>query len=324
VYDDDIKETICELQDLKQQINENFCYETLQDLRRFIKWRLYGMSHNKDLIDFTEYYSDIPLKITASVIFDQITKRYKCIIKNLKWLNPKEETIELLELPLTGKSDKLKDITFNSNDFKIDQNTILVMDYEDNIMRELNEIFISTQKKLITLLQMINKLSEIEKVLENLNKIDDIYSNTHWIIRVGDGINFKNSQSNKIWGFRDINGQKTILEKFNEGDILWFITSKPYGGKVVGMAEFVKLYDRKNEFLIPINTFSNEENGWSGNIDWDLQITYKNLYNTEAQNISLVVKFAGNIMNYGSFKKYIDLDLDVIYKNYVTYAEIVN
>jgi hypothetical protein len=35
----------------------------------------------------------------------------------------------------------------------------------------------------------------------------------------------------------------------NRGDILWFMTSKKYGGKLIGMSEYCEFYDRSDEPL---------------------------------------------------------------------------
>ena len=61
----------------------------------------------------------------------------------------------------------------------------------------------------------------------------------HWIIRVGDGENFKNSKL-PFWGVKKGKNSnvKSIVEKqFTPGDIIWFIISKEYGGKAIGVAE---------------------------------------------------------------------------------------
>ena len=53
----------------------------------------------------------------------------------------------------------------------------------------------------------------------------------HWLIRVQDGENFRNSKY-PCWGVKRGNQDciKTIVNKFKKGDILWFMTSKKYGG----------------------------------------------------------------------------------------------
>ncbi len=63
----------------------------------------------------------------------------------------------------------------------------------------------------------------------------------HWIVRCKDGINFYNSKY-PYWGvkLRD----KNTVKKFTKGDILWFLTSKNFGGKIIAMVKFTHFYDR--------------------------------------------------------------------------------
>ena len=68
------------------------------------------------------------------------------------------------------------------------------------------------------------------------------------------------------------------------------------------MAEYTKYYDRDNEPLISINTYSNKEQNWKGEENWSIQIHYKNLYNIENENIEIVVRCPGVILNYETFK----------------------
>lgn len=72
-----------------------------------------------------------------------------------------------------------------------------------------------------------------------------------WIIRVADGKNFRNSKF-PFWGVKRGGGIKTIVKKIKEGDILCFMTSKNYGGKIIGMCEYCGFYDRNDEPLIQI------------------------------------------------------------------------
>ena len=68
---------------------------------------------------------------------------------------------------------------------------------------------------------------------------------TMWIIRVGNGENFRNSKFS-FWAVKRGRGNciKSIIEKkMNKGDILWFMTSKQYGGKLIGMSEYNNFYD---------------------------------------------------------------------------------
>jgi hypothetical protein len=84
--------------------------------------------------------------------------------------------------------------------------------------------------------------------------------NRFWIIRVNDGENFRNSKF-PFWGVkRGKNGCiKTIIKKMKNGDILWFMTSKKHGGKLIGMSEYCGFYDVEDEPLIQINTKTNEQ-----------------------------------------------------------------
>ena len=168
-------------------------------------------------------------------------------------------------------------------------------------------------------------------------------SQTHYIIRVDDGENFRNSRlpfwgvkkggMNKRTGKRG-NGIKTIVEKFKPGDIMWFLTSKTHGGKLIAMAEYTEFFDKDDEPLIPIKTYTNSDQNWKGDEDWSIQIHYKNLYITEKQNIPMVLQCGGTIIEYnqvnkdGSPSMFARLgsncpDLHTHYKNYKFYAEPV-
>ena len=144
----------------------------------------------------------------------------------------------------------------------------------------------------------------------------------HWIFRVNNGDNFRNSIY-PFWGVkRGKNGcMKTIITKIKPGDILWFMTSKAFGGKIIGMSEYCGFYDRNDEPLIHINTKTNEEQGWKGDECWDIQIHYVNLYITEKQNITACIQCGSNILEYETFKDKISGDLYEHYKNYKFYSE---
>lgn len=140
----------------------------------------------------------------------------------------------------------------------------------------------------------------------------------HWIIRVGDGKNFKKGKY-PIWGMKRCH--LAIIKKIKKGDILWFSTKKSDGGKIISMAEFTDYYDRKDEPLIPIHTISNEDQDWVGDQPWDIQIHFNNLYNTERQNIYACIQCGAAIMEYETFIDRINDDLYKHYENYKFYAE---
>lgn len=121
---------------------------------------------------------------------------------------------------------------------------------------------------------------------------------THFIVRVGDGVNFRNSK-NPFWGMKK--NALGIVKKMNVGDIIWFITNKANGGKAIGVAEFTgEFYNRREENLVEINTLTNEEQGWNGDGAWDIQFHYKNLYMIDHANINVCLPGAWNITYYSS------------------------
>ena len=135
----------------------------------------------------------------------------------------------------------------------------------------------------------INMLSTAHKATkagreESYEKRDDtpIREKKHFIVRVGDGYNFRNSNFD-FWGMKSNNGNvKTILKKnLIDGDILWFATSKIGGNKFLGVATYTHLFDRADEPLFDHNTISNKEQGWTGDDDWTLGVHYTNLYKLE-------------------------------------------
>lgn len=143
----------------------------------------------------------------------------------------------------------------------------------------------------------------------------------HWIIRVGDGKNFKKSKC-PIWGMKRCH--KTCVKKMNKGDVLWFLTSKAYGGMVIGMSEFVGWNDRQDEPIIQMKTISNYDNGWEGDEKWDIQIEYTNLYLIEKQNIAFSLQCASTIMSYCKFIEDIKdqgHDLHQHFHNFTFYAQ---
>jgi hypothetical protein len=142
------------------------------------------------------------------------------------------------------------------------------------------------------------------------------------LFRVNDGINFKNS-IHPFWGTKRgrANCLKTMVSKMNTGDICMFITNQENGGRVIGMAEYTGFYDRADEPILPIHTFSNIDQGWIGDDAWDIQIHYKNLYLTEKQNIKVCIAGASPIIYYESVKLKIESNLFTHYANFQFYAE---
>lgn len=151
---------------------------------------------------------------------------------------------------------------------------------------------------------------------------DDIIENysdkNHWLIRVNNGVNFRNSKY-PFWGL--ISKWMGDVKKFNKGDVLWFITPQEYGGIILGLAEFTEFFDRNDEPLIPINTYSNKEQNWEGDDDWSIQVHYENLYDIEKKNIKISIQCAGSVLDYESFKHKGIPDLRKHYSNFKFYSE---
>ena len=114
---------------------------------------------------------------------------------------------------------------------------------------------------------------------------------------------------------------KTLVKRFIPGDVLWFMTSKSFGGKLIGVAEYTCFYDRNEEPLIPIHTYTNKEQNWEGDGDWSIQIHYENLYYTEKQNLTAIVQCGGIILDYETFKDRGLPDLYTHHRNFKFYAE---
>tara|TARA_B100000674_G_C37848498_1_gene918804 strand:- start:631 stop:1140 length:510 start_codon:yes stop_codon:yes gene_type:complete len=160
------------------------------------------------------------------------------------------------------------------------------------------------------------------KKIRNKNEI----AKRHWILRVGDGENFKNSNY-PAWGVKKGKGKgniKGIVKKMKKGDVLWFLKSKNYGGNIIGVAEYDTFYDRNDEPLIMIHTYTNNQQNWKGKDVWDIQINYKNLYMAEKQNIKVCIQCSATIMRYSTFKEKISEDLIEHYNNFKFYAEPID
>ena len=148
----------------------------------------------------------------------------------------------------------------------------------------------------------------------------------HWLIRVGDGYNLKHGK-HAIWGVKrgkNDSVKSRIQKNFNSGDIIWFITNKEHGGKIIAMVEYIHFYDREEETLININTITNEEQGWKGDALWDIQINFKNYYDVEKHNFDISIACAANILSYTTFKEKgkISHDLEMEYQLIKKYANV--
>ena len=151
---------------------------------------------------------------------------------------------------------------------------------------------------------------------DNFNYQNDTDKN-HWIIRVADGKNFINSV-HPFWGIKKGRHgciKSLFINKVKEGDILWFCTNKDNGGKAIAMAEYTWFYDRDDEPLIQINTYSNKDQGWDGDDSWKLQIQYIKLYIIEDKNIKVILKGPSPIIEYKPYTEN-QKNIENLYEHY--------
>ena len=100
-----------------------------------------------------------------------------------------------------------------------------------------------------------------------------------FLLRVSDGVHFRNSSVKHIWGINSENVfGKFLMNKAKPGDRLWFVQSKS-NGKIIAVATFVSFKKRELGPLIDVS-YTNEELGWTKQKgDWDIEVHYNELYN---------------------------------------------
>lgn len=146
------------------------------------------------------------------------------------------------------------------------------------------------------------------------------YKMNHWIIRIGNGENFKNSKY-PFWGL--INHWKPHAAKIKENDILWFLCNKDTNdNKILGMARFTKMLDKRDEVLINIETTNNIEQGWDCN-SYDIELHYTDLYDTSEQNIKIHIRNQVPVINYYDNTEKIKEDLEKHYNGFKFYAKTI-
>ena len=143
---------------------------------------------------------------------------------------------------------------------------------------------------------------------KNLPKIIFLEKNdsiTHWLVRIGDGNNFKNSSKSNIWGVKSTKNVINFENLVKCGDVLWFVVSNN-NGKVIAFAEYVSHNKR---------TKTNEELGWEINnnsSNWDIEINYKNRMDVEKDNYLTCI--LGQNVNVRRYNNKCKINLPQIYK----------
>tara|TARA_B110000459_G_scaffold190297_1_gene225246 strand:+ start:220 stop:489 length:270 start_codon:yes stop_codon:yes gene_type:complete len=86
------------------------------------------------------------------------------------------------------------------------------------------------------------------------------------------------------------------------------------------MGTFTKFLDKRYELLIVIETINNSDQGWYDN-NYELELHYTNLYNTEKQNIKIdEILGQSPIINYNNNKHKIKEDLENHYIGFKFYG----
>jgi len=137
----------------------------------------------------------------------------------------------------------------------------------------------------------------------------------NWLIRVANGLNFKNSSHLSIWGVKKRN--KTFVLDVRENDILWFVVQKKASdekcGKVIAVAQFVSIQNRRE------NPITNEELGWVNVDKIDRLVYYKNLINLTNCELYCNIRNQSPITSYEKNRDTFDIDLNTEYKYIVLY-----
>ena len=154
----------------------------------------------------------------------------------------------------------------------------------------------------------------------------------HWLLRVGDGENFKNSSKLRIWGIKATpKCGEPFIKNVRKNDILWFVTNKSKG-LLIAVATFKSSNERELGPLISI-TRTNRELNWSGGDDvdtgdddydggWNIEIHYKDLYNITSCNLLSKILSPLTIRKYNPEKCHVDLKSE--YPNIKKYASITD
>jgi len=145
---------------------------------------------------------------------------------------------------------------------------------------------------------------------------------TDWLLRVGDGENFKNSSKYRIWGIQSTTpDNKYFIKNVKPGDRLWFVKSKSHG-KLTAVATYRSHNTRELGPILNIS-MTNEELGWRGEgTVWtsDTEIHYTDLYGLENCDLLTHIKGAKTIRKYNEEKCRVQLAIE--YSYIVRYSKI--
>ena len=178
---------------------------------------------------------------------------------------------------------------------------------------------------------MKDKIEELQRKIEGLEKENVASSKIHWITRVDDGENFWNSDRYSVWGISDtVHGVvQSEISPVKTGDIIWFVKNKPNGGNIVAFATFHKVIQRDvdddgDDDDCKVSKLTNEdfkwkETGWKSNY----LLKYKSRVNIEIEETIQLDLMGANPMRQSTAEKTsnmlkrMNVDLDEIYQKYI-------
>ena len=147
---------------------------------------------------------------------------------------------------------------------------------------------------------------------------------TDWLLRVGDGENFKNSSVYRIWGIQSTTPfGKHFIQNVKPGDRLWFVKSRS-NGRLLAVATYRSHNLRELGPLIT-TTMTAEELGWTGEgPDWvsDTEVHYTDLYGLEKCEMLTHFKPTSTILKYKPSLCRVDLPAE--YTNIVRYSKVTS
>ena len=145
---------------------------------------------------------------------------------------------------------------------------------------------------------------------------------TYWYVRIHNGKNFNASMKMGLWALKSFASDgKCFLSNAVEGDILWFIKGKPYGGEIYAAGTFVKTITRPLGPLISV-TMTDDEIGWESGPNgssWDTEIYFNNLYVIESLHLAHKAKCQSSIFRVRES----EINLDTEYANIVKYCGVI-
>jgi hypothetical protein len=136
----------------------------------------------------------------------------------------------------------------------------------------------------------------------------------HFLVRIGDGKNFKKSSPKFIWGM------SIIPKQLKKDDILWFVQR---GGNIIGVATYDTHIDltKTNGDLVNLEP-TDQEIGWEigSRGTTKSHIYYRDLYNIEKLGNKVTAKGQSPYQKYCQEKHGNDLETE--YRNIVKYSTV--